>query len=304
MKRGRELWERGVLVIASSAFGCAGMPSAPDSGMGASDGSAGVDAAGHGGDGSGGADSAAFDGVGGSTDGGAEGDSAIVGGDGGSTDGSAESGSMNGSDSGAGALDSPFVCNLIIGNSTTQQWFDGGFLVYPGIVPTRWELFWVAHHYIDMWANPEDTAWSTPLDMGHACSTDATTPDRVIFIVTYAPPYPTEATYQTDLTSIANDILAKYAGVKKIELMTLIRAPDNSSSACSSAANNEQAIPPQEDEAIAMVAADPTFDGLVFADPPLYVPLCSDFIANAPQYTDAGATDIAQVYGAHYAAHP
>jgi hypothetical protein len=246
-------------------------------------------------------------------DGTAEGDSAVAGGDGGSMDGSAESGSTLGSDSGAGArdaggdgstTDSPFACNLIIGNSTTQQWFDGGFLVYPGIVPTRWELFWVAHHYIDLWANPDDTAWSTPLDMGHACSTDSTTPDRVIFIVTYAPPYPTEATYQTDLTSIANDILAKYAGVKKIELMTLIRAPDNSSSACSSAANNEQAIPPQEDEAIAMVAADPTFDGLVFADPPLYVPLCSDFIANAPQYTDAGATDIAQVYGAHYAAHP
>ena len=78
----------------------------------------------------------------------------------------------------------------------------------------------------------------------------------------------------------------------------------NSSAACSSQPNNEQSIPPQEDGAMAMVAADPAFAGVVFVDPPLYVPSCSDFIADAPQYTAAGAMAIADVYGAYYAAHP
>jgi hypothetical protein len=197
-----------------------------------------------------------------------------------------------------------FVCNLIIGNSTTQQWFDGGFLTYAGIDATHWEMFWVAHHYIDSWANPADAGWTTPLDMGHACASDSTTPDRVIFIVTFAPPYPPEATYQTDLTSIVNNIKAKYPSVKRVELMTLIRAPGNSSTACSSQANNEQSIPPAEDAGIAAVAADPTFAGLVVALPPAYVTSCSDFMADAPQYTATGATDIAGVYGAYYAAHP
>ena len=168
----------------------------------------------------------------------------------------------------------------------------------------HWELYWVAHHYIDLWANPDDSAWTTPLDMGHACAAASATPDRVIFIVTYAPPYPTESTYLTDTTSVVDNIIAKYPTVKRIELMTLIRSPGNDSAACSSQPNNEQSIPTDEDQALEAVAAAPAFVGLVFALPPFYVPSCSDFVINAPQYTTAGATDIANVYGAYYATHP
>jgi hypothetical protein len=198
----------------------------------------------------------------------------------------------------------PFTCNLVIGNSTTQQWFDGGFLTYPGIDATQWEMFFVAHHYIDAWADPNDSAWTTPLDMGHACARDATVPDRVIFIVTYAPPYPPESIYETETTSIVHNIEAKYAGVKRIEIMTLVRSPGNIATACSNAANNEQSIPAAEDQAIAAVAANPSFAGLVFAAPPFYVPGCLDFVTDKPQYTTEGAADVAEVYGAYYAAHP
>jgi hypothetical protein len=272
--------------------------SAGVAGLGAAGGSAGVaglgGSGGHAGSSGGGAT-----GVAGSTGAGGRGGSGASG-PGGSSGRGGAAGAAGSGGTGGGA----FVCNLVIGNSTTQQWFDSGFLTYAGIDPTRWELYWVAHHYIDSWANPADSGWTTPLDMGHGCTSDSTTPDRVIFIVTYAPPYPTEATYQTDLTSVVENILSKYATVKRIELMTLIRAPGNSATACSSQANNEQSIPPAEDDAIAAVAADTAFGGLVFALPPAYVTSCSDFLADAPQYTTAGATDIAQVYGAYYAAHP
>ena len=214
------------------------------------------------------------------------------------------SGTAGSGTGGAGGGTSASTCNLVIGNSTTQQWFDGGFLTYPQIDATRWELFWVAHHYIDSWANPADSGWSTPFDSGHQCSRNATNPDRVIFIVTYAPPYPSEATYQTYITAIVNNIKSKYPGVRRIEITTLVRSPGNSETACSSKANNEQSIPAAEDQAIAAVAADSAFAGLVFALPPFYVKSCSDFQTDAPQYTTAGAADIAQVYGAYYAAHP
>ncbi len=222
--------------------------------------------------------------------------------------GSANGGLSGGGSSAAGAggdtAPAAFSCNLVIGNSTTQQWFDGGFLTDAGIDGTRWELFYVAHHYLDSWADPSDPGWSTAFDLGHACESDSLAPESVIFIATFAPPYPSEATYQADLTSIAANIKAKYQTVKRIELMTLVRSPGNGDTACSSATSNEQAIPAAEDQAIAAVAADPAFAGLVVASPPFYVTACSDFLADQPQYTTAGATNIARVYSAYYALHP
>src|SRR5579859_3678839 len=65
--------------------------------------------------------------------------------------------------SGGETSSGPFACTLIIGNTTTQQWFDGGFLAYPGIDPARWEMLFVGHHYVDAWADPKDPAWGTAL---------------------------------------------------------------------------------------------------------------------------------------------
>jgi hypothetical protein len=64
----------------------------------------------------------------------------------------------------------------------------------------------------------------------------------------------------------------------------------------------EQDMPPAEDQGIAATAA--AFPGLVVALPALYVPTCSDFVSNGPQFTTAGATDVAKVYGKYYAANP
>jgi hypothetical protein len=266
-------------------------------------GSSGAGTGGHGGASGGGgasgvAGGAGAGGRGGSSGAGAGGHAGSSGAGAGGHAGSSAAGAGGHAGSGGTGGHAAFACNLVIGNSTTQQWFDSGFLTYPGIDPTRWQLIWVAHHYLDSWANPADAGWGTALDSG------STRPDRVIFIVTYSPPYPTEATYQTDLTAIVNNIQARYATVKRIEIMTLVRAPGNSGTACSSKANNEQSIPPAEDDAIAAVGADPSFAGLVFALPPAYVTTCSDFLTDEPQYTTTGATDIAQVYAAYYAAHP
>lgn len=233
-----------------------------------------------------------------------------AGGSGGSSGSSA--GSADGGDDGGGSADSgsggsteggltgPFACNLIVGNSTTQQFFDNGFLTYPGIDPTKWELFWVVDHYIDLWANPMDPAWSTAFDNGHRCAADSTMPDRVIFIATRWPPEP-ESYYQTNMTSIVEIIRTKYAAVQRIELMTLARALDNKG--CDGT-QSEQTIPPAEDQGLAATAE--AFPGLVFVVPPQYVLTCADFeSATAPQYSATpGAADMAKVYGMYYAANP
>lgn len=199
---------------------------------------------------------------------------------------------------------SAFTCNLVFGNTTTQQWFNGGFLTYPGIEASRWELIAVGHHYIGAWAQANDAGWTTAFDSNHKCANDAQNPERAIFIVTQSPPYSTAKQYQTDITAIVKNIKAKYSQIKRIELTTLIRSPGNSDTACSSKSGNEQSIPAAEDEGLAAVAADPAFAGLVFVLPPFYVTACSDFNPDAPQYTDKGAANIAKVYGAYFAANP
>jgi hypothetical protein len=203
-----------------------------------------------------------------------------------------------------GSSSTAFTCNLVFGNTTTQQWFNGGFLTYPGIEASRWELIAVGHHYIGSWAQANDTGWTTAFDSNHKCDSDAQNPERVIFIVTQSPPYSTAKQYQTDITAIVKNIKAKYSQVKSIELTTLIRSPGNSATVCSTKSGNEQSIPTAEDEGMAAVAADPAFAGLVSVLPPFYVTACSDFNPDAPQYTDKGAANIAKVYGAYFAANP
>jgi hypothetical protein len=203
----------------------------------------------------------------------------------------------------AGATADSFACTLFVGNSTTQQFFDGGFLDYPGIDASKWELLWKADHYIDLWANPMDDAWNTPLDQGHACAasgTSGTMPDRVIFVVTRWPPEP-ESYYTTNLTSIVKIIQGKYPTVKRIDVMTLIRAPGNKG--CDGT-ESEQTIPLAEDQGVSATAG--AFPGLVFSVPAQYVPQCADFVsATAPQYSPTpGAGDVAKVYGQYFVTNP
>jgi hypothetical protein len=201
-----------------------------------------------------------------------------------------------------------FTCSQLVGPSPMFQWFNGGFLKYPGIDPAKWQLIWMAHHYTDAWAKPGDAAWNLALDGGHACANGSKSPDRVIFQATQWS-HTTAAEWITDLTGIVNNIKTKWPGVKRIELMVSTSAPGNM--ACPGASkNNETIIPTIGYEAIEAMPAK--FPGLVFALPHFEVP-CKDFIGNgtSPQYKpNAMATnspevmDVAGIFGAYWAMHP
>jgi hypothetical protein len=202
-----------------------------------------------------------------------------------------------------------FTCNLLVGPSPMMQWFDGGFLQYPGIDPGKWELIWVAHHYTDAWAKPGDSAWNTPFERGHACASNAMMPDRVIFQATQWS-HTTAAQWEADLTGIVNNIKTKWPGVKRIELMASTSAPGDMPCPAAGGKNNETIIPAFGYEAIEAMPAK--FPGLVFALPHFEVP-CNDFIGNgtSPQYapnasatTGAAVMDVANIFGAYFSMHP
>jgi hypothetical protein len=187
------------------------------------------------------------------------------------------------------------------------QWFNGGFLNYPGIDPARWELIMVAHHYTNAWAVPGDSAWKTPVS--HPCASGSATPDRIAFMATQWTEK-TSAEWQADFVGIIKNIQALWPMVKRIELMPSTSAPGNQ--LCPGVAASTETIIPSYGYA-AIDAMPAQYPGLVFATPHFEVPKCSDFIGNgtAPQYApDAAATtgpavlDVANVFGAYYAAHP
>lgn len=198
----------------------------------------------------------------------------------------------------------PFTCTLVMGVSPTGQWFDSGFLQI--VDARRWESIWVAHHYTNYWANPADSGWNQAFDPypgpPHTCAQNANLPDRVLFVaVNWS--YTTAAEWEADLSKIVANLRAKYESLRQIELMTLTRAPGNVVCAAGGS-SNETIIPAWVDEAIAATAAK--YPNLVVQAPKFEVPKCADFMQGglAPQYTDAGAADVARALGTYYAAHP
>jgi hypothetical protein len=105
------------------------------------------------------------------------------------------------------------------------------------------------------------------------------------------------------LSKIVVNLQSKYPSVRRIELMTLTRAPGNVVCA-PGGSSSETIIPAWTDVAIAATAT--MYPGLVVQAPKFEVPACADFMQGglAPQYTDAGAADVARLFGAYYAAHP
>jgi len=198
----------------------------------------------------------------------------------------------------------------VIGESPTGQWFDDGFQTI--VDPDHWECIWIAHHYTNLWANPSDVGWTTAFDPypgpAHTCTTNSTTPDRVIFVAAQWTET-TTAEVQADLQAIVANINKVFKNPKRIEMMALTSAPVGTPCPYVGTTGNETIIPPVVYDAIAnMPAANP---GLVFALPHFTVVTCTDFIFNAatgdtqPQYTNAGGADVGlHVFGPYYLANP
>jgi hypothetical protein len=184
----------------------------------------------------------------------------------------------------AGASTDDFLCTEIIGVSVTGDWFGAGF--EDGIDGGRWQARWRSKAFAHLWADPGNELWQIPPQS--PCAQRSDNPDRVIFTgVNWE--YKTRAEWQDTLTAAVETIRKKHPGVRRIELITMLRGPDNRT--CGSPMT---VVEPYVDDAVAAVAAGSS--GLVVAGPKVFAESCDIFTNGGPHYTDAGMKDVARIY--------
>ena len=91
-------------------------------------------------------------------------------------------------------------------------------------------------------------------------------------------------------------IRKKYPGVRRIDLLTMLRGPGNRS--CGS---EMTVVEPYVDAAVSAVAE--RFPGLVFAGPKVTAESCDVFTKRGPHFTDAGMAAVARLYRERLGAH-
>jgi len=227
--------------------------------------------------------------------------SAGTAGAGGSAGGAAGSSGAGGSGGSGGAATFPdpstFVCNAMLGVSVNDDWFEAGFET---VVPNaKWQLRWRSLAFVEIWADPQNDIWSEPLLS--ACASGSTTPDRVLYTAVNWT-YTTTDQWVPKLTAVVENIKAKYQGVKEIDLMTMLRAPNNM--VCGNpavAATKEQVTTPVLDQSLAMVAAK--YPTLVRVAPPFYAPNCDVFLPDSPHYAPGKPAVVSKVFSDYYATH-
>jgi len=220
---------------------------------------------------------------------------------GGSAGGSAGASGAGGSGGSGGAATFPdpstFVCNSMLGVSVNDDWFEAGFET---VVPNaKWQLRWRSLAFVELWADPQNDIWSEPFLS--ACASGSTTPDRVLYTAVNWT-YTTTDQWVPKLTAVVENIKAKYQGVKEIDLMTMLRAPNNM--VCGNpavAATKEQVTTPVLDQSLTMVAAK--YPTLVRVAPPFYAPNCDVFLPDSPHYAAGKAAVVSKVFSDYYATH-
>ena len=200
----------------------------------------------------------------------------------GGTAGAGGRGGSGGAIGGAGGTASGlFICNQVTGGKLTYEWFAAGF---ENVVDNkRWQAKWREDAYVEEWANPQSSFWTAQVDS--ACVNNTTAPDRVVFgAVSFK--YKTQIEWRQGLTQAVNTIKAKYPGVKRMDLVTQIRGPNNMLCPTPPTAGETIAVPPEQDAAMAEVAA--AFPGFLFVGPKVQAHSCSEFVGGGPHLTTAG----------------
>jgi len=174
----------------------------------------------------------------------------------------------------------------------TREWFEAGFQTNPGIVDARWQLKAREHGYITEWANPNSDFWNEMIES--PCANGSTNPDHVVLtVLSWVPACcTTQPEWDAQITAAINTFKAKYSALKRIDLMTVIRGPNNMLCPTAPAAGETIVIPPELDAALA--AAATKFPNFVFVAPKFEAPNCAAFSGGGPHLTTAGNTAVAK----------
>jgi len=192
-----------------------------------------------------------------------------------------------------------FTCNQVIAMTLTREWYQAGFEQAPGILDDRWQLKARQSGYITEWSNPNSAFWNEAAQS--PCASGSATPDHVVItVLSWTPPCcTTQAQWEAQISAAVTTMKAKYAGLKRVDLMTVIRGPGNKSCPLPAAAGETVSMPPELDGAFAAVAAKSS--GLVFVAPKFEAPSCEAFRGGGPHLTAAGNAAVAKAIGTHFA---
>jgi hypothetical protein len=183
----------------------------------------------------------------------------------------------------------PFACTQIMGVSVTGDWFGAGF--EKGVDEKRFQAITRKHAFIQLWGDPKDPIWTEPVVS--PCAEHSANPDRVVF-TTVNWEFKTTDQWVDAMTKVVKVLQAKYSNLRRIELLTMLRAPGNKT-----CGNDMSVVAPPIDEAIGKVVA--AFPNLVKPGPKLEAPSCDVFTKGGPHYTPEGMAAVAKVYAGHYA---
>ncbi len=186
-----------------------------------------------------------------------------------------------------------FSCSWVLGIHTTYEWFAAGFEMV--VDDARWQVSGIEMAQFN-WANPNSNLWSSPITS--PCTANSKTPDRIVFSGVDSGST-TAAQFLPQYLSVINIIKMRFPSVKRIDLMTLARAPGDIE--CKGANRSGSSwIKPGQDEAIAMTVA--MFPGFVFSTPKWEVKSCSDF-GLCPHISAAANADLAKTMGDYFIAN-
>ena len=190
-----------------------------------------------------------------------------------------------------------FVCNQVTAMTLTREWFEAGFETNPGMVNVRWQLKAREHGYITEWANPNSAFWNEVVSS--PCATGSASPDHVVLtVLSWVPDCcTTQPQWETQITAAINNLKTKYAGLKRIDLMTVIRGPDNM--LCPTRGRGRTIVIPSELDG-ALAAAANQFPNLVFLAPKFEGASCAAFSGGGPHLTTAGNTAVAKMISAFF----
>jgi hypothetical protein len=213
--------------------------------------------------------------------------------------GSAGSGGSAGAGGNAGVFPDPasFVCNEMLGVSVTGDWFHAGF--EDGLVGEKWQVKWQSQAFVEKWADPNHEVWAQAVESN--CTNGSNNPDRVIFTAVNWT-YTSESPWETALTAAIQTIKLKYPAVKEIDVMTMLRAPNNQ--ICGNpqtAGAQQQVIASYTDESILAVAGK--YPTLVRVAPKFYAPSCDVFQTDSPHFASGQAAVVAKLYHDYYVDH-
>lgn len=192
-----------------------------------------------------------------------------------------------------------FSCTQIHGVSSISAWFGGGFEMEPGIDSGKWQAMATHAAFVEKWTDPNDAVWSLPIQS--PCSTNSKTPDRIIFNpVNWH--YQTEAEWETAIDKVIVTIKAKYPAVKRIELITMVRSPNNPTPCTTGGASVEQTVLPTLDQAIDAVAAKS--GPLVTVGPKLVAPSCAVYSGTTANFNSSSYGTVAKMVASAFVAEP